>query len=113
MSGAASPPSSASRVTLPPSRSSRVWRWGILGAGAISTDFCHALHLHVRNSAISIVGARDPQTAVSLSTRYGSGRTGSYAEVCSVMDYSDCSIAPTCGSYLIQPHLSYHYTVFQ
>ena len=86
MSSAAAAPSSASRVMLPQPASSRVWRWGILGAGAISTDFCHALHLHVRNAVIAIVGARDPQTAVSLSSRYGSGRVGSYAEVCGSED---------------------------
>ena len=61
--------------------SSRTFRWGILGAGAICTDFCHALQLHVPDSVIQHVGARSLQSAQALASKFGGVHAGSYDAV--------------------------------
>ena len=73
MSGAAAPRLEAV--------SERVWRWGILGAGAISTDFCHALQLHVPDAVLQHVGSRSLQSAQALAAKHGGVRAGSYSDV--------------------------------
>ena len=70
-------------ATLP-----RTYRWGLLGAGAISTDFAHALHSSVPSAAITFVASRPESAAAAkqLASLYGSPsgcHTGSYSDCCS------------------------------
>ena len=84
---AATPPSALPAALLPapafPAVSARPYRWGILGAGAISDDFCHALQLHVADAVLQHVGARDRSAAQALASKYGGAKAGSYEDVCS------------------------------
>ena len=66
---------------------SRTYRWGLLGAGAISTDFAHAIHSSVPSAAITFVATRPESTAAAkqLAAVHGSSAgcdTGSYDECC-------------------------------
>ena len=64
----------------------RTYRWGLLGSGAISTDFAHALHSSVPSASITFIGCRpaSTSTAQQLAAKYGASScsTGSYAECC-------------------------------
>ena len=99
MASSTSAPSTASSLSVPLPHTTtvipcpplpalpRTYRWGLLGAGAITTDFAHALHSSVPSAAITFVASR-PQsaaTAKQLASQYGAStgcHTGSYIECC-------------------------------
>ena len=66
---------------LSPVAPPRVFRWGIIGSGAIATDFCHALHRHVPDAVLQHVGARSPASAQALASRFSAVHAGSYDDV--------------------------------
>ena len=81
-SSTTSPAVSSSGPRLTPV-SPRTFRWGILGAGAIATDFVHTLTLNVPDARIQHIGARSTASAQALASRFGAARAGSYEDVVS------------------------------
>lgn len=61
---------------------SGVLKWGILGCGKISNDFCNAVH-QAAGSVIQNVGARSESSAEAFGKTHGAIRFGTYESVVS------------------------------